>query len=159
MRMNYNLLISSAIEKDEVIKLIRGEQEYEIAVSEFTSDIFPTDINSVLMNCFYKQIDYIDNIEKIFKDALFKLLCGNASDVYIAVLYFDACIFQEEKGKATFLLNKDEIGEKIKRSIRENKMELENSIEFCNGMKKNNPWKNIENFNKYYQRKYNISII
>lgn len=157
--MDYNLLIRSAIEKDEVIKLIRGEQEYEIVVSEFTSDIFPTDINSVLMNCFYKQINYIDNIEMIFKDTLYKLLSGKASDVYIAVLYFDACIFQEEKGKATFLLNKEEVGEKIKKSVGENQKELENSIEFCNGMKKNNPWKNIENFNKYYQKKYNISII
>lgn len=157
--MDYNLLIRNAIEKNEVINLIRGEQEYEIVVSEFTSDIFPTDINSVLMNCFYKQSDYIDNIEKIFKDTFDKLLSGNASDVYIAVLYFDACIFQEERGKATFFINKEEVGKKIKESISENQKELENSIEFCNGMKKNNPWKNIENFNKYYQNKYKISII
>lgn len=157
--MDYNLLIRSAIEKNEVIKLIRGEQEYEIVVSEFTSDIFPTDINSVLMNCFYKQRDYIDNIEMIFKNTFDKLLSGNASDVYIAVLYFDACIFQEERGKATFLINKEEVGKKIKKSISVNQKELENSIEFCNGMKKNNPLKNIENFNQYYQKKYKISII
>lgn len=157
--MDYNLLIRRAIEKNEVIKLIRGEQEYEIVVSEFTSDIFPTDINSVLMNCFYKQSIYIDNIEMIFKDTFDKLLSGNASDVYIAVLYFDACIFQEERGKATFLINIEEVGKKIKESISENQKELENSIEFSNGMKKNNPWKNIENFNKYYEKKYNISII
>jgi len=157
--MDYNLLIRSAIEKNEVIKLIRGEQEYEIVVSEFTSDIFPTDINSVLMNCFYKQRDYIDNIEMIFKNTFDKLLSGNASDVYIAVLYFDACIFQEERGKATFLINKEEVGKKIKKSISVNQKELENSIEFCNGMKKNNPWKNIESFNQYYQKKYKISII
>lgn len=156
--MNYNLLIRKAIEKNEVIKLIRGEQEYEIVVSEFTSDIFPTDINSVLMNCFYKQSD-IDNIEMIFKDNLDKLLNGNASDIYIAILYFDACIFHEERGKATFFINKEEVGKKIKKSINENQKELENSIEFCNGMKKNNPWKNIENFNKYYQKKYQINII
>ncbi|WOO36599.1 hypothetical protein R2R35_22860 [Anaerocolumna sp. AGMB13020] len=157
--MDYNLLIHSAIEKNEVIKLIRGEQEYEIVVSEFTSDIFPTDINSVLMNCFYKQKEYIDNIEIIFKNTLDKLLSGNASDVYIAILYFDACIYQEERGKATFWINKEEVGEKIKKSISVNQKELENSIEFCNGMKKNNPWKNIENFNQYYQKKYKISII
>lgn len=157
--MDYNLLIRRAIEKNEVIKLIRGEQEYEIVVSEFTSDIFPTDINSVLMNCFYKQRDYIDNIEMLFKDTFDKLLSGNASDVYIAILYFDACIFQEERGKATFLINKKEFGKKIKKSVIINQKELENSIEFCNGMKKNNPWKNIENFNQYYQKKYKISII
>lgn len=157
--MDYNLLIHSAIEKNEVIKLIRGEQDYEIVVSEFTSDIFPTDINSVLMNCFYKQKEYIDNIEIIFKNTLDKLLSGNASDVYIAILYFDACIYQEERGKATFWINKEEVGRKIKKSISVNQKELENSIEFWNGMKKNNPWKNIERFNQYYQKKYKISII
>ena len=53
--MDYKELISNAIEKDEVVKLLRGEGEYEIVVSEFASDVFPTDVNSVLVNCFYKQ--------------------------------------------------------------------------------------------------------
>ena len=100
--MEYKELISNAIEKDEVVKLLRGEGEYEVVVSEFTSDIFPTDVNSVLINCFYKQNGNIRDIEKIFNNALNDLIKGNASDVYIAVLYFDSCIFQEEKGKANF---------------------------------------------------------
>lgn len=157
--MDYNLLIRRAIERNEVINLLRGENEYEVAVSEFTSDVFPTDINSVLMNCFYKQRDNIDNIEIIFKDALDKLLCGNASDVYIALLYFDTCIYQEEKGKATFYINKEEIGRKIKEAISRNQKELNNRIMFLNGMIKVNPWKRIELFNEYYQKKYKISII
>ena len=48
--MDYKELISNAIEKDEVVKLLRGEGEYEVVVSEFTSDVFPTDVNSVLVN-------------------------------------------------------------------------------------------------------------
>ncbi|WP_033168127.1 hypothetical protein [Clostridium sp. KNHs205] len=58
--MDYNLLIHSVIEKNEVLKLLRVVEDYEIVVSEFTQDIFPTDINSVLMNCFYKQSNQID---------------------------------------------------------------------------------------------------
>lgn len=57
--MDYNLLIHSVIEKNEVLKLLRVVEDYEIVVSEFTQDIFPTDINSVLMNCFYKQSNQI----------------------------------------------------------------------------------------------------
>ena len=64
--MDYKELISNAIEKDEVVKLLRGEGEYEVVVSEFASDVFPTDVNSVLVNCFYKQNDNIRDIEKIF---------------------------------------------------------------------------------------------
>lgn len=157
--MDYKELISNAIEKDEVVKLLRGEGEYEVVVSEFASDVFPTDVNSVLVNCFYKQNDNIRDIEKIFNNALNDLIKGNASDVYIAVLYFDSCIFQEEKGKASFLIDKEGVSKKLQEKIHKEENKLRESVEFENGMKKSNPWNNIMNFNKYYEKKYGICII
>lgn len=157
--MDYKELINKAIEKDEVVKLLRGEREYEVVVSEFTSDVFPTDVNSLLVNCFYKQSDNIRDIEKIFNNAFNDLIKGNASDIYIAVLYFDACIFQEEKGKASFLIDKEGVSKKLQEKICKEENKLRDSVEFDNGMKKNNPWNNIMNFNKYYERKYGICII
>ena len=157
--MEYKELINKAIEKDEVVKLLRGEGEYEVVVSEFTSDVFPTDVNSVLVNCFYKQSNNIRGIEKIFNNALNDLIKGNASVVYIAVLYFDACIFQEEKGKASFLVDKESISKKLREKIYKEEDKLRDSVEFDNGMKKSNPWNNIMNFNKYYEKKYGICII
>lgn len=141
--MDYKELINKAIENDEVVKLLRGDGEYEVVVSEFTSDVFPTDINSVLVNCFYKQIDNIRGIEEVFKNAFNNLINGNASDVYIAVLYFDACIFQEERGRASFLLDKEAVSKKIQEKVCKEENKLRDSIEFNNGMKKNNPWNNI----------------
>ena len=152
--MDYKELINKAIENDEVVKLLRGDGEYEVVVSEFTSDVFPTDINSVLVNCFYKQIDNIRGIEEVFKNAFNNLINGNASDVYIAVLYFDACIFQEERGRASFLLDKEAVSKKIQEKVCKEENKLRDSIEFNNGMKKNNPWNNIMNFNKYYKKRY-----
>lgn len=157
--MDYKELINKAIEKDEVVKLLRGEGEYEVVVSEFTSDVFPTDVNSVLVNCFYKQSNNIRDIEKIFNNAFNDLIKGNASDIYIAVLYFDACIFQEEKGKASFLVDKEDVAKKLREKICKEENKLRNSVEFDNGMKKSNPWNNIMNFNKYYEKKYGICII
>lgn len=145
--MNYDVLINTAIEKNEVLQLLRGEKEYEVIVSEFSPDIFPTDITSVLVECFYKQIKKIENIEKIFTTGLEKLLLGDAGDVYIAVLYFDACIFQEERNKATFTLDRKIIAEKIRTALNEKKEQLQESVTYKNGMTKKNPWKNIENFN------------
>lgn len=157
--MDFKELINKAIKKDEVVKLLRGEGKYEVAVSEFTSDVFPTDINSVLVNCFYKQRDNIGDIEKIFNNAFNDLIKGNASDVYIAVLYFDACIFQEEKGKASFLIDREDLSKKLQGQIHKEENKLRDSVEFDNGMKKSNPWNNIMNFNKYYEKKYGICII
>ena len=157
--MDFKELINKAIKKNEVVKLLRGEEEYEVVVSEFASDVFPTDINSVLVNCFYKHSNNISDIEKIFNDAFDDLIKGNASDVYIAVLYFDACIFQEEKGNASFLIDKERVSKKLQEKICKEEKKLQDSIEFHNGMRKINPWNNIINFNKYYEKKYGICII
>ncbi len=157
--MDFKELINKAIKKNEVVKLLRGEGEYEVVVSEFASDVFPTDINSVLVNCFYKHSNNISDIEKIFNDAFDDLIKGNASDVYIAVLYFDACIFQEEKGNASFLIDKERVSKKLQEKICKEEKKLQDSVEFHNGMRKINPWNNIINFNKYYEKKYGICII
>lgn len=157
--MDYDVLIRKAIEKNEVLQLLRGEIEYEVAVSKFTSDVFPTDVNAVLVNCFYKQKEKIEDIENIFITTFKQLLLGDASDVYIAVLYFDTCIFQEERNKATFVLNKKELVNRIKSALALNENKLHESVMFSNGMTKQNPWKNIENFNKYYCKKYKIDIL
>lgn len=82
----------------------------------------------MLINCFYKQNGNIRDIEKIFNNALNDLIKGNASDVYIAVLYFDSCIFQEEKGKATFLIDKEDVSKNYRRRFIKRKINCENQL-------------------------------
>lgn len=111
--MNYGDLINKAIKNDEIQNLLCGKKPYEVEVSKFTSDVFPTDINAVLVNCFYKQYKNIENIDALFENSLKQMLKGNACNVYITTaLYFDACIFQEEIGKGTFFINKEILGQK-----------------------------------------------
>lgn len=148
-----------AIEKKEADKLLRGEKEYEIEVSEFISDVFPTDINSVLVNCFYKQKGTIANIDAIFQNALIQLLNGTACDRYIALLYFDTCIYQEEIGKATFALDKKSIGSIMKCKLEEEKKLLQDKITYANGLSKSNAWETVIRFDRYYHSKYNFSIL
>lgn len=157
--MEYNELITHAIENNEVLDLLRGGNGYGLIVSEFTSDVFPTDINRVLVGCFYDQIQRINNIKEIFIKAIKSLLKSSSADVYIAILYYDTCIYQEEKGKATFYIDKIDLAKEIQTSVNRTKKELEQEIIFENGEKKNNPLKNIESFNKYYEKKYSINII
>eukprot|EP00831_Metopus_contortus_P030462 TRINITY_DN24976_c0_g1_i1.p1 TRINITY_DN24976_c0_g1~~TRINITY_DN24976_c0_g1_i1.p1 ORF type:complete len:171 (+),score=44.30 TRINITY_DN24976_c0_g1_i1:129-641(+) len=82
--MNYDDLISKAIQNDEIENLLRGKKPYEIEVSRFTSDVFPTDINLILVNCFYKQYEKVEKINELFEDSLQQMLKGNACNVYIA---------------------------------------------------------------------------
>lgn len=158
--MDYSILINKAIKKNEVLKLLRGEKDYAIIMSEFSPDVFPTDINTILVNCFYKQNENISEIKEIFINAIEALISSSsAADIYISVLYYDACIFQEERGKATFTIDKTIIANKIKLAIKEKKDDLRGEIVFCNGLKKCNALKNIENFNTYYIKKYGISVL
>lgn len=157
--MDFNELMKTAIEKEEVLLLLKGENGYEVEVSRFTSDVFPTDINAVLVNCFYKQIENIKEIDKIFCDNLYKLIEGDAVDIYIAILYYDACIFQEELKKASFMIDRETVAERIRYRVSCYEQDLKGEINFFNGMSKKNPWKNIENFNDYYLKKYSISIL
>ena len=87
---NMLTLITYVENQPEYRRCIQAEEkEYEVEVSEFSSDVFPTDINRVLVNCFYKQKEFVENIDKIFHSALIQLLNGTASDRYTALLYFD----------------------------------------------------------------------
>lgn len=157
--MDYNELIERAIKNDEVDKLLIGENGYRVEVSQFVPEVLPTDINSVLVNCFYKQKNRINNIEHIFIKTLMDLLKGPAVNIYIAVLYFDTCIFHEERGKAPFQINKKMMAEKIKEAVTNNAKALQEEVLFANGMKKINPLNNIIRFNKDYVEKYGFSII
>ena len=38
-------LMDTAVEKNEIIRLLCGEKPYEIDVTEFTNDVFPTEVN------------------------------------------------------------------------------------------------------------------
>lgn len=88
-----------------------------------------------------------------------KLISGCARDVYIALLYFDACIFQEELGNATFLLEKEEFAHKLKQAIKCHEGELLDRIKFSNGLTESDPWSYIEYCNKEYMGKFGFSII
>lgn len=157
--MDYNELIERAIQNDEVVKLLTGENGYRVEVSQFVPEVLPTDINSVLVNCFYKQKNRIHNIEHIFIKTLMDLLKRPATNIYIAVLYFNTCIFHEERGKAPFQINKEMMAEKIKEAVTKNAKTLQEEVAFANGMKKINPLSNIMRFNKDYVEKYGFSII
>jgi hypothetical protein len=156
--VNFDEIVNEAIKKDEFDKLLCGEKPYEIEVSKFTSDVFPTDINAVLVNCVYKQKASIPDIDCLFEDCLIKMIKSDACKLYIAILYFDACIFQEERGKATFKIEKEKLANIIKEAVENNRNELEDFIVFDNGLRKNNPLRNINNFNRYYEKKYGFNI-
>ncbi|WP_455950839.1 hypothetical protein [Eubacterium sp.] len=81
------------------------------------------------------------------------------SKLYIAILYFDACVFQEEREKAIFNIDRELLAKKIRKEVNKNRKVLEGEIVFYNGKTKKNAMHNIMNFNQYYKRRYGFSIM
>lgn len=99
-----NKEIIKVIKNENIIDVLCGKEPYEVECSRFTSDVFPTDINAVLVNYIYNIKSEVPQIDVIFQDALTKMIFGNnPSKLYIAILYFDACIFQEERKKQVLI--------------------------------------------------------
>lgn len=157
--MDYDKLIYEALKKDQLHDLLCGVSPYEIIVSEFTSDVFPTNINAVLVRCIYEKKEEIENIDVLFFTSINKMIKTNATELYIAILYMNACIYQEERGVATFLIDRESISKKIKREIERRKDELMGTIKFDNGNEKKYAWNNIKNFDNYYKKNYGFGII
>lgn len=135
--MNFRTKILEAIKVGEVEDILRGKQKYRIEPPIFVPDVFPTDINQVLFEYFYKQSD-IKNIRSSLENALIKLTKSSATDLYISILFFDSILFMEDKSIATFKIDTSKIAIEIVSGIQKFREELTGKITFDNGLTKKN---------------------
>lgn len=144
--------------KIDFLKYLRGEWPYEIECSQYSSAVLPTDVDRVLMREVYPLYLEMPEMKENFEDAIKTFLNGPASDVYTAILYFDACLFAEEQGRATFSIDREKLVPCIQESIRKNEKCLKEGVEFPNGLV-TCAWNYLLNFNKFYQKEYGFRII
>ena len=156
--MNFRAKILEAIKVGEVEDILRGKQKYRIEPPTFVPDVFPTDINQVLFEYFYKQSD-IKNIRSSLENALIKLTKSSATDLYISILFFDSILFMEDKSIATFKIDTSKIAIEIVSGIQKFWEELTGKITFDNGLTKEEPMNVVIRFNQRYKNKYNFSIL
>ena len=156
--MNFRTKILEAIKVGEVEDILRGKQKYRIEPPTFVPDVFPTDINQVLFEYFYKQSD-IKNIRSSLEIALIKLTKSSATDLYISILFFDSILFMEDKSIATFKIDTSKIAIEIVSGIQKFREELTGKITFDNRLTKKEPMNVVIRFNQRYKNKYNFSIL
>lgn len=156
--MNFRTKILEAIKVGEVEDILRGKQKYRIEPPTFVPDVFPTDINQVLFEYFYKQSD-IKNTRSSLENALIKLTKSSATDLYISILFFDSILFMEDKSIVTFKIDTSKIAIEIVSGIQKFREELTGKITFYNGLTKKEPMNVVIRFNQRYKNKYNFSIL
>lgn len=147
-----------AIQAGNVAGILRGEKRYRIEPPSSVPDVFPTDVCQVLTEYFYKQND-IDKIQDILEGSLIELSQSSVVDLYISVLFFDAILFMQEKNIASFTIHTSTVAQAISKGVKLFQKELNNSITFPNGLVKLKPMKQLEIFNKKYQKNERFSIM
>ena len=156
--MNFRKKFLEAIKVENVEDILRGRQKYRIEPSTFVPDVFPTDINQVLFEYFYKQSD-IKDIQSSLENALIKLTKSSATDLYISILFFDSILFMEDKSIATFKIDTLKIANEIVSGVQKFREQLTKNITFNNGLTKKEPMNVVVRFNQRYKNKYNFSIL
>ncbi len=156
--MKEKIKIIEAIKEGNVEDILRGRQKYRIEPPTFIPDVFPTDINQVLFEYFYKQSD-IKNTRSSLENALIKLTKSSATDLYISILFFDSILFMEDKSIVTFKIDTSKIAIEIASGIQKFREELTGKITFDNGLTKKEPMNVVIRFNQRYKNKYNFSIL
>ena len=133
--MNFREKILEAIKVGEVGRYFTWKAKVSNWPPTFVPDVFPTDINQVLFEYFYKQSD-IKNIRSSLENALIKLTKSSATDLYISILFFDSILFMEDKSIATFKIDTSKIASEIVSGIQKFREELTGKITFDNGLTK-----------------------
>lgn len=141
---------------DSVVNLLKGV--FPIMISQYDySEPLPTATDKVMTKYIY--VSPAKNRKNIFQQALTILLNGSAADVFLAVEYFDCCLYFESKGDASFNIDKDTFVPLIKQSIRKHMRELNKEITFVDGTVNKYPMERINILNKSIISRYGFSIV
>lgn len=147
-----------AIEKQEIIKFLRGENEYMIEASQYAPAAELPDVGKILSRGIYRA--YKDNayIKNELEHALASMLEMADYDVYIVCLYLASQLFKEKNKLSPFEMDKQNILKKLKGEIERRKASIQNGIIYPNGYQNEKAWDELERFKKVFKVEYNLVL-
>lgn len=141
-----------ALENNEVQKFLEGKGSYGAATHQMEINLLLTDTTNVLLKGIYAQYNEgneNDTIGNIFEITLIKMLDSNEiMNIFSVSMYLLSQCRLEQRGRSPFVLNKDNIIQKLLIKISENEKELKyyrneelntdiNILEHINRIKRN----------------------
>ncbi len=138
---------------NDILKLLRGE--YPLIISQYDcGEPLPTAANIVLREYIYKNSD-----KNVFQQAMLELLDSSAADVYLSLVYFNFCLIFEQKGTASFAIDKELFIPLIKNRINLYLKEMQDQIVFVDGTVYTQPIERIEVLNAWYEKNFGFNIL
>ena len=153
----YNMTIE-AMQKKQLIQLLRGDGEYMVENSQYAPGAEITDVGKVLSRGIYKV--FKDNVEvkKEYEESLSQMLDRTDFDVYLVCVYMVSQLFKEYNDLSPFILDKQHILKKLQAEIIIRKKDIVNGIAYPSGYNNKNAWTELKRFNSVCNEEYQIKL-
>lgn len=157
--MEYEEKLLQAIQQEEIIPFLRGDNGYKIEMSQFVPAVVPTDTGKILSRAIYKLYERRPIVKQEFETALITMLDGTLFDIYVAVLYVMGQLFKEKNNISPFKLDFNTIIPKLQQKLRQSKDGFQGEVESPDSFAWSGLWNEIERFDKICNEEYKISLL
>lgn len=147
-----------AIEKHEMVKLLRGEKEYMVETSQYAPVAELPDVGKILSRGIYKAYKANAHIRIEFEQALYLMLDLTDYDVYIVCVYLASQFFKEKNKLSPFEIEKQNILNRLKEEIEKRKTSLQNGVVYPNGYHNKKVWDELMRFKNVFKEEYNLIL-
>lgn len=147
-----------AIQNDQFINLLRGDGEYLVETSQYSPDAELTDVGKILSRGIYKAFKQQEEIKIKFENSLIEMLDKTNFDVYMVCLYISSQLFKEENELSPFLLDKDNILNKLRNEIVKRKGKIMDGIIYPSGYKNTKAWQDLKRLKTVCKEEYHVEL-
>lgn len=148
----------TAIQNNQLINLLRGDNEYMIETSQYAPEAGLTDVGKVLSRGIYKLFEQQIEIKTEYENSLMQMMDKTNFDVYLVCLYIVSQLFKEKNNLSPFILDKTKILVKLRDEILKRKKDIMNGIIYPSGYKNTKAWDELERFKKVCKEEYQIDL-
>jgi hypothetical protein len=159
--MNIEQMVIESIKRDELYKVLLGEDRYKVELSPFIGANVPTDWPNIMRGGIYKIFNEYPklNIKAELENTLCFLLDKGVFEIYVAVSVLFFQIISEENGVAPFKINRDKVVTNIRSRLMKSKKEMYQYKKWMGEYYSNGIWGEIERINNILKEDYAITII
>ncbi len=159
--MNIEQMIIEAIKKNELYKVLLGEEEYKMEVSQFIGANVPTDWPNIMRGGVYKVFNKHPDlhINERLENALEILLSKDVFEVYVAISVLFFQIISEENKISPFRIDRKKIIGNVRNVLVYNKTKMKSYKKWMGEYYKNGIWGEVERISNILMGDYGINII
>lgn len=153
----YNMTIE-AMQKKQLIQLLRGDGKYMVENSQYAPGAEITDVGKILSRGIYKVFKHNTGVKMEYEKSLLQMLDQTNFDVYLVCIYMVSQLFKEHNDLSPFMLDKQLILKKLHNEIILRKNDIINGIVYPSGYNNKNAWTELERFNSVCAEEYQINL-